>query len=92
MNLNIGSETKTKPSFELVLQVRDRDGNATGQTKSYITDDEVALHRFWLRNSNVGKKKRKKTGAAKTNAEVKDALKEVESYTKIIRRKRKLED
>ena len=91
MNLEIGSEQKVNKSFELVLQVRDREGKPTGQKKSYSTEDAVALHRFWVRNSPKLKKK-KKSKAAKTTKEVNDALKEVEQHTKMIRRKRKLED
>lgn len=92
MNLDIGANTKTNKTFELVLQVRDKDGAPTGKTKQYFTDDPVKLHRFFIRNSGWSKKKRKKADAAKSHKEVEHGLKEAENYTKIIRRKRKLED
>lgn len=91
MNLDLGSNLKTNRSFELVLQVRDSNGLPTGKTKSYDTDDAVKLHTFWVRNSPKMKKK-KKNKAAKSTKEINTALAEAESHTKMIRRKRKLED
>lgn len=92
MNLSIGSKKNTNPSFELVISVRDINGNPTNKRKSYTTDDSVKLHSFWVRNTGSPKKKRKHKKAASTNKEIDVALQEVEQYTKMIRRKRKLED
>ena len=90
MDLKLGSKQPNK-SFELVLQVKDRNGKSTGRTKSYSTEDPVSLHNWFVRNSPKTKKK-KKVKAAKTTKEVNEALTEAEQHTKMIRRKRKLED
>jgi len=92
MNLKLGSPKKEhNKTFELVLQVRDKTGKSIGQTKSYGSDDATKLHEFFVRNSST-KSKKKKTKAAKSAKEITEGLNEAEQHTKIIRRKRKLED
>jgi hypothetical protein len=96
MNLDIGSKEEEKEpirTFELVLIVRDSQGKVTDKRKSYSTDDHVKLYDFWMRNSfKPSKKKTQKADAAKSKKDIDLALKEVEQHTKVIRRKRKLED
>lgn len=93
MDLEIGSNVKQKSTFELTLNVRDRNGKSTGQQKSYSTEDPVKLHQFFIRNSSIiKKKKRNKSNVAKAGTETREALKEAEQHTKMIRKKRKLED
>lgn len=90
--LNIGSENTKGSSFELVIQVRDSQGNPTGKTKTFVTDKAEELELFYNRNSGKFKKKKKKVEAATTEKEIKEGLKEVESHIEKIRKKRKLED
>ncbi len=90
--LNIGSEHIKESQFELVIQVRDSQGNPTGKTKSFVTNNPAELELFYNRNSGKVKKKKKKADAATTEKEIKDGLKEVESHVEKIRKKRKLED
>jgi len=96
MNLDIGSkvqEYKAKNCFELVMKVRDSQGNMTDKIKSYSTNDASKLHGFWVRNSHIDiKNKKKKAKIAKTDKEITQALSEIEQHTSVIRRKRKLED
>ena len=48
------------PKFELVLQVRDHNGNPTGKTKSFVTDQAEELERYYERNNGTKKVKKKK--------------------------------
>lgn len=57
---NIDFEKHKSPKFELVIQLRDHNGNLTGKTKSFCTDDAAELERFWERNNGVGKEKKEK--------------------------------
>lgn len=93
MNLKIGSNKKSNNSFEIVLDVKDKEGNPTGIKKTFSTDDSFKLHQFWIRNSGTNKKKKKKkTEAASTVREINDALKEIDNYVKIVRNKKGLEE
>lgn len=93
MKLEIGSRTEKNPkSFELVMALRDKQGNPTGITKSFQTDDVSKLHEFWIRNSGQPKKKKKRNTDAATGNDVANAVKEAEHYTNNIREKRNLED
>lgn len=80
MNLSIGSEIKQSRRFELVMHVRDSQGNITGRKKSIETDSAQDLESFFVRNSVV-KKKKKKVAAAKTAEEINEAVKEMKNYT-----------
>jgi len=95
MNLNIGSQNASAfKTFELVVQVKDIEGNPTGDTKSFVTNEASKLHQFWLRNSGKPKKKKKNKdiGPASNTRQIEEGLKEVENYVKIVRSNRKLED
>ena len=91
--LNIGTDKQQKNRFELVVQMRDNNGNSLGKTKTFVTDSPSELELLWNRNSGkVKKKKRQKTEAAQTEADIKIALKETENHIEKIRKARKLED
>jgi hypothetical protein len=57
MKLKICETTENK-MFEIVVQIRDAEGNPTGRTKSYSTDNPDKLAQFW--NNMRGRPKRKK--------------------------------
>lgn len=59
-------ESREAPKFELVLQIRDNNGNPTGKTKSFITDNAEELDKYWQRNNGVKKGKKKKYIKAST--------------------------
>ena len=90
--LNIGSEIKKSNRFELVVQVRDNEGMPTGKRKEFIANSGDELELYWNRNGGKVKKKRKKTAAAQTEYQIKEALKETETHIQKIRKARKLED
>lgn len=91
--LSIGSEKKHSPQFELVVQIRDNKGFATGKTKSFVTEQPNELETIWNRYSGkIKKRRKKKVDAAKSNEDIKTALKETESHIQKIRKKKKLED
>jgi hypothetical protein len=91
--LTIGSDTKQKSKFELVVHQRDNKGNSTGKTKSFTTDSAEELELLWNRNSGKSRKKRhKKTEAAQGEKEIKEALKETQTHFEKIRKARKLEE
>lgn len=48
------------PKFELVLQIRDHNGNPTGKTKSFVCDSAEELDKYYERNNGSKKKKKKK--------------------------------
>jgi hypothetical protein len=72
MNLSIGSETQQSKAFELVIQVRDNKGNATGRTKSFYADNGNELEELWIKNNGVTKKRKR---LKKSEEEVKPAKK-----------------
>ncbi len=79
--------------FELVLQVRDAQGNVTGRTKSFVADDGPNLEKHFINNTVSGAKKKKKAIApAKTTKEIEYGLKETETHIEKIRKARRLED
>lgn len=90
--LDIGQREVFEPTFEIVLHLRDKEGKPIGQKKSYITSNPSKLHDFWIRNSGTTKKKRKKVEAASSEKDIQQAIKEVQTYTQEIRRKKKLEE
>jgi hypothetical protein len=90
--LTIGSEVRRGNKFELVVQIRDNNGEATGKTKAFVADNGGELELQWNRNGGRLKKKRKKSQAAQTEADIQIALKETESHIEKIRKARKLED
>ena len=92
MKLNIGSGKKQKSSFEIVVELKDKEGNPTGVKKYYQTDDSSKLHQFWIRNCGTTKKKKRKSEVATRQEDIKDAVKEIDTYTSKIRKKRNLED
>lgn len=47
--------------FEIVVQIRDNLGNATGRTKFYSSDNSYDIWQFWNKNNGVRKKRRRKT-------------------------------
>lgn len=65
MSINIQSRSHLK-SFELVMVMRDRDGNPTGKTRTIVTDESDKLYDFYMRNK--GKPKRKKKNKVKKDA------------------------
>lgn len=90
--INIGSDQKQEHQFELVIQVRDAQGNPTGKTKSFVTNRAEELESYYNRNSGRLKKKKKKVEPAATDKEITEGLKEVENHIQKIRKKNKLED
>jgi Tfp pilus assembly protein PilE len=90
--INIGSEQKQDYQFELVIQVRDAQGNPTGKTKAFLTNKADELETYYNRNSGRLKKKKKKAEAATTDKQVTEGLKEVENHIQKIRKQKKLED
>jgi hypothetical protein len=71
---------KNSPDFELVLQVKDHNGLSTGKTKSIKTDDVVALHSFFVRNTGHSKKKKRHKTDAAPAKDVKKILQDVNKY------------
>ena len=90
--INIGSEEKQEYQFELVIQVRDAQGNPTGKTKSFLTNKAEELESYYNRNSGRLKKKKKKIEAATTDKQITEGLKEVENHIQKIRKQKQLED
>lgn len=93
--LSLGSEIKQSNEFELVIQVRDNNGNATGRKKSFVTNDAAELELLWNKHSyKKPRQKSKKKPAAKaafTDSEISHALEEVESHVQQIRKERRLD-
>lgn len=56
--LRICEEADKQKQFEIVVQLRDPDGNPLGKTKSYSTDSPAKLAFFW--NNMKGRPRRKK--------------------------------
>jgi len=79
VKMNLDIKHQNSPSFEITMKVRDYNGDLTTQTKSYKTDDPVALERFYVRNSGNQKKKRKRLEAAKKE-DVQQIIKSVDKY------------
>jgi hypothetical protein len=90
--LNIGSEIKRGNRFELVVQVRDNQGVPTGKKKQFVADSGDQLELHWNRNGGKVKKKHRKSSAAQSEHDIKEALKETETHIQKIRKARKLED
>jgi hypothetical protein len=90
--INIGSDQKQDYQFELVIQVRDAQGNPTGKTKSFLTNKAEELESYYNRNSGRLKKKKKKIEAATTDKQITEGLKEVENHIQKIRKQKQLED
>ena len=78
--MNLSFQNKISPTFELVLMQRDSLGNITNKTKSFKTDDPVALERFYIRNSGKPKKKKRRKVDAAKKEEVKKIVQEVDKY------------
>lgn len=78
--MNLSFHNHSNPTFELVLQKRDFHGNSTDQTKSFKTDDPVALERFFIRNSGRPKKKKRKKVDAAKKEDVDKIVAEVKKY------------
>jgi len=93
ININIGSKKEDKKNFEIVIELKDKEGNPTGVKKYYQTDDSSKLHQFWTRNTgSIKKKKKRKSEAISNKEDIKQALKEVDTYTSKVRKQRNLED
>ena len=93
MKLNIGSNIKTPSIFELVIELKDKDGNPTGIKKSYQTNDASKLSDFWIRNNGIDKKKkRKKSDTVSSKDDINSAIKEIDNYTNKIRKEKDLND
>lgn len=90
--INIGSDQKQDYQFELVIQVRDAQGNPTGKTKSFLTNKAEELESYYNRNSGRLKKKKKKVEAATSEKQITEGLKEIAQHIEKIRKQRKLED
>ena len=91
----IGTNKDSEKSFELVVLVKDNQGNPTGKKKSITSDAGSDLDKFWWRyngHNKLDKKKRKQGNAAKSEQDIKVGIKEAENYTKKVRDKRGLED
>lgn len=56
----ISFDQREHKTFELVMQIRDSQGNPTGKFKTFETDDASKLSEFWLRNKGKPKRKKKK--------------------------------
>ncbi len=50
-------------TFELMIQIKDHQGNPTGRTKTIATDEPSKLAYFWYRNRAPQKKKKGKNNA-----------------------------
>lgn len=86
-NLDIGSSKKTSKTFEVTLLVKDNQGNPTGLTKNYSTDDPVKLSNFWNRYAGFSRKKKRKTKAA-IGKETNKGIKEAAEYAEKIQKER----
>jgi len=57
--LNFDTKETQKSSVEIILQVRDKNGNPTGKTKAY-TGSNCRDMSDWYNKQNSNKKKRKR--------------------------------
>ncbi len=69
--MDINFKQYSGPKFELVLQIRDHNGNPTGKTKSFVTDSAEELDRYYERNNGMKKVKSKKKKVEKKTDEKK---------------------
>ena len=69
------NQVSDSKSFELVVHVRDAQGNITDKTKSFATDDPAKLSQFYHRN--VGVRKRKDKGALSNEKDAQKILNEL---------------
>lgn len=58
-DLDFDAETTEKPSFELVIQPRDKDGKPFGKRRSIKTNSGFKMWRFMLNNQGKPQKKHK---------------------------------
>jgi len=63
--LNFNNSSEESPKIEIVLQIRDHNGNPTGKTSSYSSDDYSKASQWYSRQSPKKRKKRKKKGTKK---------------------------
>ena len=74
--------------FELVMCVRDKDGNKTTRTKSVSTDSPQKLWEFYNRMNPRVKKKKKRKSKAANRAQLKEAQVELEQHYEELDKKR----
>jgi hypothetical protein len=57
--LNFHNNSEDSPRIEIVIQIRDHNGNPTGKTKSY-SSDKVSEASSWYDKQRQKKRKRKR--------------------------------
>ena len=60
--LNFNNNSEDSPKIEIVLQVRDHNGNPTGKTRSYCSDDYSKASQWYSKQASKKRKKKKKKG------------------------------
>lgn len=95
----INFKSTTSKRFELVSQVRDKDGQPTGKTKSLATDDSGELWQHYMKHKAKPKhKKRSKDKIAKDarslprSQEAEKIVRDMASYAKSVRKVKRNQD
>ena len=63
----IGNNKNTRNKFELVLVVRDKEGNPTGQKRAVSTDNVSEVSKLYEGNSRRDKRRNKRNKRNKRN-------------------------
>lgn len=64
LELNFNNNSEESRKIEIVIQVRDRNGNPTGKTRAY-SSDKGSEASAWYAKQRPNKKKRKRNRKAK---------------------------
>jgi len=59
------NDIKDSKLFEIVLDIKDSQGNPTGKRKSYSSDDPYKIWKFWMQYQGKPKRRKKKTSPDK---------------------------
>jgi len=86
--LTFGDKAQPKYTYEIVVQIRDAQGNPTGKTKSFSSDYPDKISNFWHRMHGKPKRKRRKEGALPKGKEADKLAKEAGQYAKSKQQKR----
>lgn len=79
------AKKEERPTFELVLQVRDANGQPTGKTKVFSTNDPSDLEGFFVRNSSVPTERKKKSSQKSNDSIITRIINKLEKNTKLPR-------
>ena len=63
--LNFNNNSEDSPKIEIIVQVRDHNGNPTGKTRSYCSDDYSKASQWYSKQAPKKRKKKKKKGNKK---------------------------